>query len=634
MSLLQRVVMPSPDNSEALPLYVQSPWTKVSPWGDGQTEPAAGDGRPITLGADHLLTLEPGIEAGFGTYVNAFPASYWRAYTVVEHVTLELDLEGSGTISVYRSDHEGQRFGISYVPVPTGGRVEIEIPLGQCQDGGWIWFELQAGAERLTLRSGAWTTPSEPLRTGLTSIGITTHNKPTWCMSSLRRLADSADLLELVTQVVVVDQGTDLLTDAAGFDEVASGLGERLRVVRQGNLGGSGGFTRGMIEAVHREGTENALLLDDDVRLDPEGIRRAITFSRFARTPVIVGGQMFDLNRPAVLHAFAEWVDPQTFVWAPAPQSHRKHDFSRRSLLETPWLHKRIEGDFNGWWMCLIPVSTLKEIGYSLPLFLKWDDTEYGLRAAEHGVPTVSLPGAWIWHVTWLDKDDTLDWQSYFHARNRLVVALLHGRQGLGSPLSALEFRWLVRRTLAMQYGTTAIRLRALREILHGPHTLHEGIGTVIADIRAEAATYADMVRHDPADLPSPSIEGTTLGAATTMEGEPRGLGFIAFAARTLVRSLLTPARAAKGTSPQASFAHRYGEWWRTPHFDSVLVPTADNQAYFWLRRSRKLMIRQLVEAARLSLELRRRWPELQAEYRAAEGGLTSETTWRRTIGL
>ena len=49
-----------------------------------------------------------------------------------------------------------------------------------------------------------------------------------------------------------------------------------------------------------------------------------------------------------------------------------------------------------------------------------------GLRAAEHGYPTVTMPGIAIWHMAWSDKDDAIDWQAYFHLRNRLVVAALH----------------------------------------------------------------------------------------------------------------------------------------------------------------------------------------------------------------
>ena len=71
-------------------------------------------------------------------------------------------------------------------------------------------------------------------------------------------------------------------------------------------------------------------------------------------------------------------------------------------------------------------MSVAEELGQPLPLFIKWDDCEYGLRAAEHGYGTVTMPGTAIWHMAWSDKDDAIDWQAYFHLRNRLVVAAMH----------------------------------------------------------------------------------------------------------------------------------------------------------------------------------------------------------------
>ena len=83
--------------------------------------------------------------------------------------------------------------------------------------------------------------------------------------------------------------------------------------------------------------------------------------------------------------------------------------------------------DYNAWWMCLIPRAVAEDVGLPLPLFIKWDDAEYGLRARSRGYRTATVPGIAIWHMSFLEKDDTSDWQAYFHYRNRLVAAALHG---------------------------------------------------------------------------------------------------------------------------------------------------------------------------------------------------------------
>ncbi|MBM4510018.1 glycosyltransferase family 2 protein, partial [Rhodococcus hoagii] len=45
----------------------------------------------------------------FCSYFNAFPASYWRRWTVLESVLLRLELNGHCRVDVYRSKADGSR---------------------------------------------------------------------------------------------------------------------------------------------------------------------------------------------------------------------------------------------------------------------------------------------------------------------------------------------------------------------------------------------------------------------------------------------------------------------------------------------------------------------------------------------
>ena len=51
-------------------------------------------------------TLEIGAESelSFATYFNAFPASYWRRWSILESVVLRIELSGSARVDVYRSN--------------------------------------------------------------------------------------------------------------------------------------------------------------------------------------------------------------------------------------------------------------------------------------------------------------------------------------------------------------------------------------------------------------------------------------------------------------------------------------------------------------------------------------------------
>ena len=57
----------------------------------------------------HRLRVGDGERISSGTYFNGFAASYWRRWTVVEEVTLDITVSGPGaTVTVYRSMANGR----------------------------------------------------------------------------------------------------------------------------------------------------------------------------------------------------------------------------------------------------------------------------------------------------------------------------------------------------------------------------------------------------------------------------------------------------------------------------------------------------------------------------------------------
>ena len=193
--------------------------------------------------------------------------------------------------------------------------------------------------------------------------------------------------------------------------------------------------------------------MDDDIQIEPDAVLRSLAAARYAKSPMLIGGQMLNLQERSHLHTMGEVIDRGSFMWTAAPHTHYDHDFYEHPLrdrgsygrnasgehIDSKDLHRRIDVDYNGWWMCMIPRVVAETIGQPLPLFIKWDDGEFGLRAKDAGFPTASWPGIAIWHMAWSDKDDAIDWQAYFHLRNRLIVAAI---QHDGSPRGSLR-RWL-----------------------------------------------------------------------------------------------------------------------------------------------------------------------------------------------
>ncbi|MBY6060680.1 glycosyltransferase [Microbacterium esteraromaticum] len=627
--VLQNVVFPLDRDPDLLPLYAD-PET----WSVIDEEPVRVSSR-AQLGNvldRRRVRIVSGRRVSFGTYFNAFPASYWQHWTSVREVTLTVRTSGPATILVYRSNGSGIRQRIDTREVTGDATTSIPLALTEYSDGGWIWFDIVADEKNATLEGAEWTTEQDPARHGKASLGITTYNKPDYCVDTLRALSDATDLLEVVDRVFLIDQGTQLVAEQDGFDEVAASLGATLQVIRQPNLGGSGGFARAMHETLQRPDSDFVQLLDDDVLIEPESLRRSVVFGRYATTPVLVGGHMFDLLDRPRLHGWAEVVDEHPFMWRNLYQERMPHDFGVANLRQSPLLHMRMDADYNGWWMCLIPLDAIRKVGLSLPAFIKWDDAEFCLRAGEAGFATVSLPGVALWHVSWVNKDDTIDWQAYFHARNRIVAALLHSNAPHGGRLLTHSRRVDLKHLMMMQYYPVALRAQALRDVLAGPAHMRANLATAMPAARALAAGYPETVVHRDPSRVLHSRRGRQVYKHTKQHeyDSPTGMRLRWFTLRTLVTHWMRRPDPANVAQPEVEFGKNDALWWRVPAFDSALVSSADGSGKNVYTRDRAKYRRMLIDTIRLHRRLKRHWPRLQAEYRKALPDLVSEASWKQ----
>ena len=575
--------------------------------------------------------VRPGTRLSFGTYFNAFPASYWKRWTDLTSVRLHLQTHGEGTVIVYKSNARGSLQRVDSKRVEGSATTQFDLSLKPFGDGGWYWFELAAGSEALVLESAEWQGADNGKAPGRITLEITTMNKQEFCLNNLRSLAANPEVLEHLQEVLIVDQGSQKLQDEPDFEEVAATLQGKLRIINQANLGGSGGFARGMYEAVEN-GSDYALLLDDDVVVEPESIIRLLTFADMCRKPTIVGGHMFDLYNRTVLHTFGEVVNTYRFQPdLPHQDQSLGHDFLHSNLRSTPWLHRRTDVDYNGWWMDLIPTQVIREIGLSLPVFIKWDDVEFGLRAKKAGYHTVSLPGAAVWHVSWIDKDDLVGWQAYFHIRNRIIASLIHSPYERGGRLLRESLYADVKHLISMQYFTEHGRIMALKDVLAGPDQLHDLLAQRLPEIRALTKEYTDaQFKEDVESFPEPR-----------MAKPPRnGRGFAApsyrtlapWALKTITKQLVKPVRDEYKQNPQAHIAHQDNRWWRMSQYDSALVSNAEGTAVSWYRRDPEQLRSKLVESSKLTAQILREWPTLRKQYAEAAERITSIEEWKKTF--
>ncbi|WP_328856025.1 glycosyltransferase [Williamsia herbipolensis] len=583
----------------------------------------------VALGADS--------EVSFETYFNAFAASYWRRWSILESVVLRVEVVGTCRVDVYRSKSDGARIGIGGDLVPldpeTGtGVIEFTLDLGPFEDGGWIWFDVTTDTDA-EIVAAAWYAPIDAPGgddTRRVTIGIPTFNRPDDAVAALAALTSDPLVDEVIDAVMMPDQGTKLVREQDGFDSAAAALGDRLRMFKQGNLGGSGGYSRIMYEALHQTDSPYILFMDDDIAIEPDSILRALAMSRFARDPMLVGGQMLNLQDRSHLHCMGESIDRNRFMWTAAPFVTYDHDFAKYPLRDrknSKNLHRRIDVDGNGWWMCMIPRQCAEDIGLPMPLFIKWDDWEYALRARKAGYPTATVPGIAIWHMAWSDKDDAIDWQAYFHLRNRLVVAAIHHDGPVNGIVTSMA-KATVKHLLCLEYSTVAIQNEAIRDFLAGPDHIRDLLPTALPKIAAMRKQYPDAVVLPSATaLPRTSGEATALGvnAPSNPITKMRALG-------SAVVNNLRPADPRHHEVPQANYPPIEARWFSLGRVDGVTVTTADGRGVVYRQRDRDIAAALLRESLSLNRQVKARFDEMRATYRAAAADLTSEESWERVF--
>ena len=287
--------------------------------------------------------------------------------------------------------------------------------------------------------------------------------------------------------------------------------------------------------------------------------------------------------------------------------------------------------DFNGWFMCLIPTEVLRTVGLSLPLFIKWDDSEYGVRAAAAGFPTVSFPGAAVWHIPWSDKNDALDWQAYFHQRNRMIAALLHSPYEHGGRMIRESLNHQIKHLFALQYSTAELRHRAIEDVFAGPERLHEELATKLPELRdlrmrfADARTEADPDAFPPVRREKPPKRGQD---PTLPKGK---IGQLVSAATSTLRQA-RPTRPLAERHPEARVAAMDAKWWLIAQFDSVVVSMPDGASAAWLHRDPQEFRDLLRRTVEIHERLYREWPRLAQAYRDQLEDLTSVERWEKTF--
>ena len=381
-------------------------------------------GSRCVLGYENAKISIPAFETiDFATYCNGFSYKKWKTYTNLGALKLYISMKGKFRIKLVGYEYHGlqpERYSYGTYNYELDEQTTICIKYPECTQQ-TVSFEIYPYSE-CQLYDGYYTGEYTEMdvRSVELAVATTTCFKEDYITHNMELLKheilECSDEISKHFHIHVIDNGRTL--DPEKYNCA------RLTVHPNKNAGGSGGFARGMIEAIHQEPrATHVLLMDDDVIVLPESLKRTFSLLSLLKPEYqehFIAGSMLAIEDMCIMHEDIGTIRKNGEV-CPLHRDINVTDLVYVLKMEEE--HPPIKNEFAAWWYCCIPIDAIKKYGLPLPIFIRGDDIEYGLRCHPG---FITMNGICLWHMGFTNKfNPAIDiYQVY---RNMLVIQATSG---------------------------------------------------------------------------------------------------------------------------------------------------------------------------------------------------------------
>ncbi|SFC73020.1 glycosyltransferase [Tropicimonas isoalkanivorans] len=552
------------------------------------------------------VVFGPGGVAEFDTLFNLFSLGKWQHHCGLTDIRLVLIGEGTFELRVTQAiaDSSHERVYNELITFQPDEPFELDISgIPSIANGGVLFFELRSlGIGRL--KSANWMTAQAPVRTPEIAVVITTFRREEAVRKAVDRFRHylaSSSIGEHV-HVIVVDNGKSAGIEA---DQYVSPMDNE-------NLGGSGGFARGLIEA-RRRGATHTLFMDDEAKIHMSSIERTWTFLAYAKDErtAIAGALARATDKWALWENGATFLAKCNRLFGDVDMRNFHHLLSMEAeSIGVPW------NFYGGWWYFAFPTACVEHPPF--PFFVRGDDVSFSLA---NGFRMTTLPGV----ITFQDADFTdkiTPLTEYLDLRSHMVHHLSLPSMDIGALRTVKIAAWFFARAMCYcRYETLEALNLAIEDVMEGPDFFarNADIARRRADIKAltKAEGYSQHDGAMPPRTPDADDAGrwTVLLMKFTLNGHLLPF-FRAFATRKVLlageQAMLCRIWGAK----HAIYLNRVEN-------TSISVSHSKSRAF---RQSRR-MVRNGLRFIRCYGRLRQDW---QAGYRR----IATDDYWERTLKL
>ena len=343
----------------------------------------------------------------FATYFNSFSYRKWKTYTNIDNLNLQLVLNGKFNITLVGYLEEYGKIKKYFLDEQTvvaekDNPINIKYPVLD-KDYTIVAFELKAMSKNCEIYSGYYYTNIEEslLRDVSISLVTTTFKKEQFIIPNIemlkKEILSSDEAIAKGFDVHVIDNGRTLRPEDYNC--------EHLTVHPNKNVGGAGGFARGMIETIKQKNpATHVLLMDDDVIIMPEALKRTYNLLSLIKDEYkdhFISGAMLKMEQ------MNEQLEDIGMVHN-APGGNygplKKRTYFLHLLdevIHNEEFKEKYDYSYAAWWYCCIPIKFVNEQNLPLPLFIRGDDVEFSLRNI---AKFITMNGISIWHMGFANK--------------------------------------------------------------------------------------------------------------------------------------------------------------------------------------------------------------------------------------
>lgn len=545
--------------------------------------------------------------ARFDTWFNLFNAGTWKRQCSLQSLYLLLEGEGSFTVSVFaaprgrswdRTDH--------IVELAAGAPVRLDLSavLDSAGDTAVLFFELQAAGGDAVLSQAAWQTADAPRRTPRLALAVTSFKREAEVARTVERFCAFRERswMKEHVQLIVTDNGQSV--DLPPRDGVT--------VIPNENLGGAGGFTRGLLETRAR-GASHCLFMDDDASIHMESLERTWMLLAYAEDPATaVAGAMISEQ-----HRWAIWENGARFFTRCLPlyMGTDLRDFGQTAEMEWEVSGPPPQGLYGGWWYFAFPVEQAEHLAF--PFFVRGDDVSFSLV---NGFNIVRLNGVVSFQESFTEKESPQTW--YLDLRSHMAHHLSLPALDVGAKGVLKIAVWFFLRNLPrMHYDTLSAINLAVEDVMRGPAFFDENADMAgrRADIKVLTATESWQDLEPQAALPPVRHHPPAAWRRHLMKFSLNGLLVPGFA------------RLGRRITVQAENRGALGICWGAAE---ITFLNAARSKYYTVRHSKRAAWRETLRFAKNARAFLQAYERLAADYRMQYGSLTSEPYWQAKLGL